>query len=550
MTSDSDLAPQHFEPNPVYSMLDETAAKYGECAGFYFLGKRYTWAQLNDLSKKFAAGLKEQGLEKGTRVGLLLPNCPMFLIAYYGVLRAGGVVVNFNPLYAHSEIEHQVNDSGTTIMVTANLNATLPKALEVQHKTTLKTIIVCNFADMLPFPKNYLFPLFKCREICAVPKSDDILHLDRFLRSGGDYEPADIDPEKDIALLQYTGGTTGVPKGAMLTHMNIVANTQQCVDWFPDIKPGKQKMLGVLPFFHVFAMTAVMNFAVRAGFELVALPRFDLKQTLALINKTKPHFFPAVPAIYNAINSASYVEDYDLSSLLYCISGGAPLPVAVKEAFEKRTGCTVVEGYGLSESSPVVCINPVDGRSRPGSIGLPVAGTYVELRNKDDFYIEAPEGEPGELCVRGPQVMQGYWNKPDETAECLKDGLLRTGDIARVDEDGFVYIVDRIKDMIIMNGYNVYPRNVEEAIYKHPAVEECIVGGLPHEKRGEIVKAWVKLKEDQPAIDAGGLKAFLKEYLSPMEMPYKIEIRAEPLPKTMVGKLSRKDIIAQELAQA
>lgn len=307
-------------------------------------------------------------------------------------------------------------------------------------------------------------------------------------------------------------------------------------------------MMAVLPFFHVFAMTAVMNFSVMAGLEIVAMPRFDLKDALRIIDKKKPHFFPAVPAIYSAINNCPDLKKYDLSSLEYCISGGAPLPAEVKREFEKITGCIVVEGYGLSESSPVVCANPIKGENIPGSIGLPVPATIVEIINPEDKTTPMPLGERGELCIRGPQVMKGYWNKPDETADVLREGRLHTGDVAIMDERGYVYIVDRIKDMIITNGYNVYPRNVEEAIYLHPAVEECIVAGLPDEQRGEIVKAWIKLKRGQ-TLDAESLKEFLNDKISKMEIPKRIEFRDQPLPKTMIGKLSRKDVLAQEVSQ-
>jgi long-chain acyl-CoA synthetase len=319
--------------------------------------------------------------------------------------------------------------------------------------------------------------------------------------------------------------------------------------WLNNVVLGQEKMLGVLPFFHVFAMTTVMNFSVRNALEIVALPRFELEATLKLINKKKPHYFPAVPAIYNAINNHKKLAKFDLSSLKSCISGGAPLPVEVKKNFEKKSGCVVVEGYGLTESSPVVCANPLVGLNKAGSIGLPFPGTTVELLNPDDKKTPMALGERGELCVRGPQVMKGYWNKEAETADVLKDGgRLHTGDVAIMDQDGYLFIVDRIKDMIITNGYNVYPRNVEEAIYQHEAVEECIVAGLPDDNRGEIVKAWIKLKEGE-SLDVDKLKEFLAPRISPMEMPRQVEFRDKPLPKTMIGKLSRKDILLEEKAK-
>jgi long-chain acyl-CoA synthetase len=388
----------------------------------------------------------------------------------------------------------------------------------------------------------------KKKELATIDSGDPVVWYHDLINHHDAPLPVQIDPAEDVALLQYTGGTTGVPKGAMLTHQNVVANTEQCCMWLNNVTPGQEKMLGVLPFFHVFAMTTVMNFSVRNALEIVSLPRFELEATLKLIHKKKPHYFPAVPAIYNAVNNYKNLSKFDLSSLKSCISGGAPLPVEVKKTFEKITGCTVIEGYGLTESSPVVCANPLVGLNKAGSIGLPFPGTIVEIVNPDDKNTLVPLGDRGELCVRGPQVMKGYWNKPEATDDVLKGGRLHTGDVAIMDQDGYVFIVDRLKDMIITNGYNVYPRNVEEAIYQHDSVEECIVAGLPDQSRGEIVKAWIKLKSGEK-LDAETLKTFLSSRISPMEMPRQIEFRDKPLPKTMIGKLSRKDILAEEKAK-
>ena len=533
---------------PAFSMLDEAAARYASHPAFDFLGKIYTWAEIGSLVDKFAAGLQKSGIKKGDKIGLFLPNTPYYLIAYYGVLKTGASVVNFNPLYAERELKHQIEDSGVSLMVTLDLVLLYGKMKKMLQETKLQKLVICRFADILPFPKNVLFPVAKYREIAYIPPSEQIIWFSALIENDGQIKIPSIDPQNDIAVFQYTGGTTGVPKGAMLTHYNVYANTLQSLAWFPNVKHGEQRMMAVLPFFHVFAMTAVMNFSVMAGLEIVAMPRFDLKDALRIIDKKKPHFFPAVPAIYSAINNYPDLKKFDLSSLEYCISGGAPLPAEVKKEFEKITGCIVVEGYGLSESSPVVCANPIKGENIPGSIGLPVPGTIVEIINPEDKTTPMALGERGELCIRGPQVMKGYWNKPDETADVLRDGRLHTGDVAIMDERGYVYIVDRIKDMIITNGYNVYPRNVEEAIYLHPAVEECIVAGLPDEQRGEIVKAWVKLKQGQ-ILDAESLKEFLGDKISKMEIPKRIEFRVQPLPKTMIGKLSRKDVLAEELSQ-
>jgi long-chain acyl-CoA synthetase len=531
---------------PLFDMLEKTATQFGDRPAFDFLGAKWTWQDMYDQSLRMAKGLQAMGVGKGTKVGLFLPNCPIFVIAYYAIVRTGASVVNYNPLYSAKELAHQIEDSQTDIMVSADLTLLYDKMKQMLTDTRLNHLIVCHFPDLLPQPKRTLFKIFKGRELAKIPVSGRITHYHDLIDNDGRPAPVDIDPVNDVAVLQYTGGTTGIPKGAMLTHANVVANAEQATTWLGDGRPGEEKMVGVLPFFHVFAMTAVMNFSVKMGFEIVALPRFELIQTLKLIDRTKPHFFPGVPAIYNAINNCKKTHKFDLSSLRYCIAGGAPLPVEVKKSFEEKTGCVVVEGYGLTEATPVICCNPPVGENKAGSIGLPLPGTIVEIINPEDKTTRMPLGERGELCARGPQVMKGYWNNQEATNEVLRDGLLYTGDIAIMDEDGYVYIVDRIKDLIITNGYNVYPRNVEEAIYLHPCVEECIVAGLPDTQRGEIVKAWVKCKEGRE-LSIEDLKIFLKDKLSPMEMPKHIEFRSEPLPKTMIGKLSRKDIVAQEL---
>ncbi len=530
---------------PVYEVLEETVQKYGDKPGFDFLGKKWTWNEIGNLVNRMAKGLQGIGVAKDVKVGLCLPNTPYALISYYAVLRAGGTVVHFNPLYAERELAHLIEDSGAEIMITVDLKLTLEKAEKMLHATRLKKLVVCSFADALPFPKNILFKIFKGKELSPVRSLlGRVVLFSDLTAQGDDPAPVAIDPHEDVAVLQYTGGTTGVPKGAMLTHANVVSNLEQAARWFPDRREGEEKMLGVLPFFHVFAMTAIMNMSVRCGFEIIACPRFDLEETLKIINRKKPHFFPAVPAIYSAINNHKDLNKYDLTSLRYCVSGGAPLPVEVKSAFERMTGCVVVEGYGLSESSPVACVNPARGENKAGSIGLPVPGTVIEIIDTESGKSVKP-GARGELCITGPQVMKGYYNKPEDTAAVLNDGRLHTGDVATMDDDGYVFIVDRIKDLIITNGYNVYPRNVEEALYLHPAVEECIVAGVTDPRRGEIVKAWIKVK-DGYELSVADMKDFLKDKLSPMEIPRLYDFRDEPLPKTMIGKLSRKDVLAEE----
>ena len=543
---DMDLTPKF-----IGDSVDFNAQKYPDRPAINFMGKTHSWSEIHISVCRFAKGLQALGLKKGQKVGLFLPNCPLSMIAYYGIMKAGGTVVNYNPLYAVEELAYQIDDSETDIMVTLDLTMLTDKMVEMLSDTRLEKLIVGKFTDYLSFPKNILFPILKSKDQAKLEPSSRIIQLDDVLENDGQYEKVDINLDNDIAVLQYTGGTTGVPKGAMLTHSNIYINAAQAYGYFPAPENNKHdKMMACLPFFHVFAMTVCMNISALGGMEIITLPRFDLQETLKLLNKHKPDFMPAVPAIFTAINNHPKLENYDLTSLKFCISGGAPLPIKVKESFEQKTGCKVVEGYGLSETSPVATVNPPFGEDIEGSIGLPLPGTYIEIIDREDKKTTLPLGERGEICITGPQVMKGYYNKEEATAATMSDGpygkRLHTGDIGIMDENGYVYIVDRIKDLIITNGYNVYPRNIEEAIYKHPNVEECIVAGLPDEQRGEIVKAWIKLKEGRE-LTKDDLINFLEDKVSRMEMPKRIEFRAEPLPKTMIGKLSRKDIVAEEL---
>ncbi len=540
-------------PHTMSEVLEQTAKTKAALCAIDFMGCCMTYATLDKAVSKFARGIQGLGLKEKTHIGLFMPNCPLAVIAYYGILRAGHTVVNYNPLYAKGELIHQINDSDTSIMVTLDLNLMMEKLDGIFDQTPLQKIVIGRFSDYLPFPKNLLFPIVKKAEIYKRPRASHIIYAEELMDNDGTYAHAQIDLENDLAVLQYTGGTTGVPKGAMLTHANIYVNALQCYSNFPDADPGvnggHEKMLAVLPFFHVFAMTVCLNMAVLAGMEIVTIPRFDLKQALKLLHKKRPQYMPAVPAIFNAINNTSGLDKFDMTSLRFCISGGAPLPEEVKKSFEAKTGCTVVEGYGLSESSPVSTVNPPFGENISGTIGLPLPQTIIEIIDPDDKKTPVPLGEKGEVCITGPQVMKGYYNNVKASDDVLREGehgtRLHTGDIGVMDENGYTRIVDRIKDLIITNGYNVYPRNIEEAIYKHGAVEECIVAGLPCPNRGEIVKAWIKLKDGQ-SLNGETLKTFLADKISPMEIPKRIEFRTDPLPKTMIGKLSRKDIVAEE----
>ena len=536
-------------PRSLVAMFDDAVAAYADNPCLEFLGKSYTYRETADLVAKTARSLQDLGLDKGDRVGLFLPNCPYYVICYHAILRAGCIAVNFNPLYSEREIAHQIVDAGCRVLVTLNLKSLYPKVARQLDETTLERIIVCSMSGALPFPGKALFAVLKRKEIAAIPNEAQHLRFERLIANADDdCTPVDIDPATDIATLQYTGGTTGVPKGAMLTHANLYANTVQTRVWATGIQPGRERILAVLPLFHVFGMTGVMNVGLYSGSQLILLPRFKLAEVLKTIHEQRPTVLMGVPTMYSAINGHKELHKFDLSSLAYCISGGAPLPLEVKTMFERLTGCTLVEGYGLTEASPVCSVNPFEGVNKPGSIGLPVPGTVIEIRSLDDPAKRMPIGEQGEICITGPQVMAGYWHHEEETAAVLTDGLLRTGDVGYIDEDGYVFHVDRIKDLIITAGFNVYPRVVEEAIMLHPAVEEVVACGVPNRHRGEIVKAYVKLREGE-TLTAYSLRTFLEDKLAAYALPRRVEFRAE-LPRTFIGKPSRKDLLAEELRHA
>jgi long-chain acyl-CoA synthetase len=539
---------QKFTAAPLFELLDAAAAKYASRPCTNFLGKVLTYRDIAQAVDRAAAGLQKLGVKKGTKVGLLMPNCPTFIIYYFGVLKAGGTVVNYNPLYTLEELSFQVRDSETEIMVTLDLKLLFDKVEGLMKAGTLKRAIVASFPALLPGAKSVLFKLFKGKELAHPAKSSvaaNIVLDGDVLKNDGKYQKQSIDPYDDVAVLQYTGGTTGTPKGAMLTHANVYINSQQGAAWATTLLvPGQERTLAALPFFHVFAMTAVMNFALAQGAELVIMPRFVLDDAMSLITKTKPTVMPGVPTMFIAMLNHPKLTSFDLSSLKFCLSGGAPLPVEVKERFEKLTGCKVVEGYGLSEASPSVTCNPLDGPVKEGSIGQPLPGTIVSLRDLADLGKEVPLGEKGEICIKGPQVMKGYWKRPDETANQFVGDYLRTGDVGIMDEEGFIFIVDRIKDLIICSGYNVYPRRIEEAIYEHPAVEEVTVIGVKDDYRGEAPKAFIKLKAGASATKEDIFK-HLEPKISKIEMPAEIEFR-DALPKTMIGKLSKKELKAEE----
>ncbi|MEM8702080.1 MAG: long-chain fatty acid--CoA ligase [Pseudomonadota bacterium] len=541
-----------FTPRPVHEYLETTVSNFGASPAADFMGKVWTYDELGDLVNTTAAGLQAMGVGPGVHVGLCLPNTPFYTIFYFAILKIGATVANFNPLYVEREISFQARDADVRIMVTMDLKVIYDKVEAVRKERVLDKIIVCPMSFCLPTMKKVLFNLFKRKELAVIPRDEAHVWFDELQTEGASPEPVAIDPEEAIAVLQYTGGTTGVPKGAMLTHKNLSANIEQMRCVFEKAQLGKEKMLCVLPFFHVFAMTVAQNLSIILAAEMVLQPRFELKALLDVIRRKQVTLFPGVPTLYTAINNSPLTSSYDLSSVSLCISGGAPLPVEVKESFEKLTGCILVEGYGLTESSPVAAVNPLDENRRAGSIGRLVPGTSARFVSIEDRETDVAEGEKGELLLHGPQVMKGYWKRDDATADTITpEGYLHTGDVGYRDGDGFIYLVDRIKDLILCSGYNVYPRMIEEAIYQHAAVDETIVIAIPDEYRGQSPKAFVKLKEGE-SLTGEELKLFLKEHLSAIELPREFEFRNE-LPKTMVGKLSKKELVeeeAQKRAQA
>lgn len=541
-----------FPPMTMVEVFEDAVARYGDRPCLDFFGRRWSYAEVGALVARAAAGFRRLGAGPGTRIGLCLPNGPHYVIAYFAALRAGATVVNYNPLYVPAELLAQARDSGTEIVVAPDLDPILGRVLGLldQEGGPVRRVVACPFADALPLPKGLLFRALKRRAIARIPRGDDrVLRWDALL--SGPPAPAGGLPAprpEDVAVLQYTGGTTGAPKGAMLTHANLSANLRQVMAWSRGFRPGEERMLAVLPFFHVFALTAVLGVSIGFGAEIVMLPRFEVRSLLAALRRTRPTVFHGVPTLFKAVidNGATRA---DLASVRICISGGAPLPAEIKRAFEAQSGCRLLEGYGLTEAAPVCFCNPVEGEERPGTIGLPLPGVRAEIRSLDDPTRALPPGEKGELCVAGPNVMAGYWNRPAETAAVLlPDGFLRTGDIGFMDAEGYVTLVDRAKDLIICSGYKVYPRMIEEALYAHPDVVAATAVGMPDEYRGESPAVFVQLRPGSTAT-AETLRAHLAGRLSAIEMPKLIEIRAE-LPRTAVGKLSKKELKAELLRRA
>jgi long-chain acyl-CoA synthetase len=523
------------------AFLERSAERFPDRSALNFQGYRIAFRQLKEMVDRFASALSAFGVTRGDRVALLLPNTIPCVAAYYAVLKIGAIAVMNNPLYSDRELDHQFNDSGAKLLVTLDLLGN--RMIDLRPKTHIQQIVITSIGDYLPFPKNWLFPLVaKKKKLAAdVKPADDIFAWKSVLADHRPNPPSVTLDFEDVAMYQYTGGTTGVSKGVMLTHANLSRNVQQCRAWFPTFNEGAEVMLGALPFFHVFGLTTAMNFAIYMGWEDILVPKPQPEQLLEAIGKYKPTFAPLVPTMYIGILNHAGIDRTPLTSIKGCFSGSAPLPVEVIRDFEKRTGAVIVEGYGLTETSPVTHINPfAGGKRKAGSIGLPIPDTECRIVDLNDGRTDLPTGETGELMVKGPQVMPGYWNKPDATAETLVDGWLHTGDIAQMDAEGYFYIVDRKKDMIISGGYNVYPRDIEEVFFEHPKVKEATAIGIPHPKRGEAVKVFIVLKEGATATQEEMI-AFCHQKLAKYKWPTEVEFRTE-LPKSNVGKVLKKEL--------
>lgn len=535
----------------LWELVRNSAKDYPKNIATDFLGHTLTYEALWDSVQRFAHALQALGIKKGDRVAVMLPNCPQFPIAFYGALLAGAVVIAVNPIYSPRELEHVLKDSAAETLVVLDMK--YPVFREIATTTQVKRTIVTGIQDYLPFPKNILFP-FKAKKEgvwVEVKPSPSIFFFKRLLTK---YSPTpskvETNPADDIAMLLYTGGTTGFPKAAMLTHRNLGVNSIQNVSWTPDIESGKEIIGCVLPFFHSYGLSTALNYGMRIAGKLILFPKFSAADVVKGIHEKRITIFPGVPTMYVAINNFPDLKKYDLSSIKCCLSGGAPLPVEVKHKFETLTGGKLLEGYGLSESSPVLTGNVFVGMNRDGSIGIPLPDTDIVIMSEEGTPV--PIGEVGELCAAGPQIMRGYWNRPEETAKTLREyggkTWLFTGDMARMDKDGYIYIVDRKKDMILVGGYNVFPREVEEVLYEHPAVKEAVVVGIPDTFHGEYVKAYIVLHNGHVATEKE-IQAFCKERIAIYKVPKTVEFRND-LPKTMIGKILRRELLEEEKKRA
>lgn len=529
---------------PMCFYVDDAASKFPDKTALIFVNKKISYKKFREDILRLANALTKIGVKKGDRVALFMPNCPQAVISYYAVLKAGGIAVESNPMYVERELEYQLNDAGAETVITLDMKMLYPKVMAIREKAHIKRVIVSSLKEYLPFPKNVLYPLVKRKDLAKVDKGEGIYHFQDLLKYPPEDPGTNISPD-DIAVLLYTGGTTGVPKGVMLTHRNLIANCVQGVHWLYGIEYANEVVMTSLPVFHSFGHMCCMNFSIYAACAMILIP--DPRDTRDVLKNAVAHkatMFPGVPAMYVNIINYPDLKKYDLSSIKYCFSGAAPMPVEVLQEFEQLTGGLILEGFGMTETSPVTHINPLVGTRKVGSIGMPLTDTVAKIVDVETGEKEMPVNEIGELIVKGPQVMKGYWKDEVETARVLKNGWMFTGDLSTMDEDGFFYIVGRKKDMIISSGFNVYPREIEEVLFEHPKVKEASIIGIHHEKRGEAVKAFIVLKEGD-VMTSEEVIQYCRENLAAYKVPSVVEFR-EKLPKTMVGKVLRRELREEE----
>ncbi len=533
-----------YEKIPLFKYLDRAAHKWPKRTAFVFKNWSITYAKLKQLSEVFAANLKAAGVHKGDRVGLMLPNLPQTIIAFWGVNRCGAIGVMTNPLYMETEIVHQFQDADVRVCITLDL--LWPKLSKLRDSIPVEKFFITTVGDGLKFPLNTLYKLQSMKNKTA-PKvpydGNSIIPFKNLLKGRDKYTDTKVSAE-DTALLQYTGGTTGVAKGCVLTHNNLSANMQQCQSMMHTLGQQQETFIGILPYFHIYGLTTCLTWPTSMGATLAPFPRYVPMDVLKGIQKLKPTVFPGAPSLYISLLQQKDIDKYDLTSINVCCSGSAPMPVEYMTQFKEKTGTAITEGYGLTEASPVTHFNPVQGQSKDGSIGLPFPDTDAKIVDMDVGGEALPAGKRGELVVRGPQVMKGYYNRPDATADVLRNGWLYTGDIAYMDEEGYFFIVDRKKDLIISGGYNIYPREIDEVLHTHPKIKEAVSVGIPNEARGEMVKAYV-IVEDGEKLSRSDVIAFCREKLANYKVPRRVEFRKE-LPKTMVGKVLRRALRDEE----
>jgi long-chain acyl-CoA synthetase len=544
---------QHYDPGVPFEveapnisvpwLLSQAAARVPDAPALIFFGKTLTYRAYQEQTARIACSLRDLGLFPGERLAILLPNCPQLALTYHAVLHLGGAAVLLNPLLSPKEIRQQLADSGSRYLVV--LDHLLPKAEEALQELGPVQLFVADLADYLPWPLSWLYPLKAWRE--NLPRgftpAPGRTSWRRLLQSPPLTEPPRPSPD-DIAILQYTGGTTGTPKAAVLTHRNLAANVAQISAWMPRVRFGEERVVGLLPFFHAFGLSVCLNWALSQAAAVIVLPRFEINDFLKMLRRQQPTILPGVPTLFVGLINHPELPHIDLSGLWCCVSGSAPLPREIREQFESLSGCRILEGYGLTEASPVTHFNPYEGLRPPGSIGLPFPSTLAKVVDEDTGLQELPAGEVGELCIKGPQVMAGYWQRPEETALVLKDGWLYTGDLARMDENGYFYIIDRKKDLIISAGFKIFPREVEEVLYQHPKVKEAVVYGFPDAYRGEVVKAVIVPQEGVKLTETEILD-YCQSCLAAYKLPKVIEFRPE-LPKSMVGKVLRRTLREQD----